>query len=238
MNQVRFEAEIVRADGAVPQDVVRERVYGRVWVVAEWPSDVETREIRVGVLVFGDFDRRNARAYAELFFHDVFLILNLSVPGSFGGIVSMSDGDGRVRDVALSPRVFNAASGLRRLPVDIVAAWYAALGIGAQQLATGGVAVALFQLLHLAYGEESDDASVLRLAHASEALGKRELTRLFELREEIARGLAPVIHPMHDDGLDPRVEDLTAEWIEVVDGAASAVISALQESASAYRGEP
>ena len=33
----------------------------------------------------------------ELFFHDVFLILNLSAPGSFAGIISMAGGELRVR---------------------------------------------------------------------------------------------------------------------------------------------
>ena len=35
---------------------------------------------------------------------------------------------------------------------------------------------------------------------------------------------------MHDDALDPRVEDATAEWIEVVDRAAGVVIRALQQA--------
>src|SRR5205085_5135362 len=74
MNTMRFEVEILRADGAVLQDVVRERVYGGVRVVAEWPGDLATPEIRVGVEVSGDVDRRDAPAYVELFFHDVFLL--------------------------------------------------------------------------------------------------------------------------------------------------------------------
>lgn len=237
MNQMRFEAEILRDEAAVPRDVVRERVYGGVRVVAEWPEDLATSEIRVGVEVGGDFDRRDAPAYVELFFHDVFLILNLSTPGSFAGIISMAGGELRVRDVTFSARIFEYASGLERVPVEQVIGWYDGLGIGTEQIATTGIAAALFQLLHLARGEEDEEQSVLRLAGAAEALGKRdELTRLFELRDEIARGRTPAIHPMHDDGLDPRVEDATAEWIDVVDRAAGVVISALQQLAGAHRG--
>jgi len=232
MNQIRFEAEIVRADGAVPQDVVRERVYGRVRVAAEWPAQLDTPELRVALEVRGDFDRRDAPAYVELFFHDVFLILNLSAPGSFGGIISMAGGDARVRDVTFSARLFTYASGLQRVPVEMVAAWYERLDVGTQQLATGAAATALFQLLHLARGEENEEESILRLARAAEALGKREPRRLFELREEIARGRTPVIHPMHDDSFDPRVEDVAAEWIDVADSAASAVLGALQQAIS------
>lgn len=237
MTPMRFEAEILRTETAVPRDVVRERVYGGVRVVAEWPADLATSEIRVGVEVSGDFDRLDGPAYVELFFYDVFLLLNLSAPGSFAGIVSMAGGELRVRDVTFSARVFEYASGLAQLPLTQVVAWYDGLQIGTQQIAAGGVGAALFQLLHLARSEESEEESILRLASAAEALGKRAaLPRLFELRDEIAGGRVAVIHPMHDDGLDPRVEDATAEWVDVIDQAASVVISELQQSAGAHRG--
>ena len=232
MNRTRFEAEILRDEAAVPRDVVRERTYDHVRVGAVWPEELTTPEIRVALDVSGDFDRRDAPAYVELFFHDVFLILNLSAPGSFAGIISMAGGESRVRDVTFSARVFAYASALEQLPIEKVIAWYDRLRIGTQQIATGGAAAALFQLLHLARGEENDEQSILRIAGAAEAIVGRpaELRRLFELREEIARGRGPVIHPMHDDGLDPRVEDATAEWIEVADNAASVVLRALQRS--------
>ena len=234
MNQMQFEAEILRDDAVVPRDVVRERVYGGVRVAAEWPPLLSTPEIRLAIDVEGDFDRRDAPAYVELFFHDVFLLLNLSTPGSFGGTVSMSGGESRVRDVTFSARVFSYASELEQVPLDRVVAWYDGLQIGTQQLATDGAAAALFQLLHLARGEEDEETSILRLAAATEAIAGRpaELRRLFELREEIARGRTTVVHPMHDDGLDPRVEDITAEWIEVADSAAGFVIRALQRMAA------
>src|ERR1043165_222261 len=78
MSHMRFEAEILRDEAAVPRDTVRGRVYGGVRARADWPVDLAPPEIRVGVEVSGDFDRRDAAAYVELFFHDVFLILNLS----------------------------------------------------------------------------------------------------------------------------------------------------------------
>jgi len=229
MNQMQFEAEVLRDDAAVPRDVVRERVYDGVRVAAEWPPLLSTPEIRIAIDVEGDFNRRDAPAYVELFFHDVFLLLNLSTPGSFGGTVSMSGGESRVRDVTFSARVFSYASELEQVPLDKVIAWYDGLGIGTRQIAEGGVAVALFHLLHLARGEENEEESIRRLAGAAEALGKRDDRRLFELRQEIARGGTMVIHPMHDDGLDPGVEDATAEWIDVADRAAGVVIGALQK---------
>ena len=234
MNQFRFEAEIARTE-QVPVEVVRERVYDDVRVSAQWPDDLGTREIRVTLEVSGDVDRRNAPAYVELFFHDLFLILNLAAPGSFGGTISITGGELRVRELMFSPRVFEYAKPLGRLPLAQVTAWYDSLRIGTQQLAVSAEATALFQLLHLARGQEDEADSILRLASAAEALVGRSasLRRLFELRDVIAHGRAPVIHPMHDDALQARVEDATEEWIEVADAAATTVIGALQEKARA-----
>jgi hypothetical protein len=228
MNEMRFEAEIVRAE-AVPRDVVRERVYGGVRVSAEWPEELGLPETRLVVTVLGDVDRRDAPAYVELFFHDVFLLLNLAEPGSFGGTISVSGSELRVRELTFSTRLFDCARDLQRIPLGKVTAWYDGLRIGTQQLASGSEAVALFELLHLARREEDEEESILRLARAHEALIGANNKPLLALRDTIARGKAPVTHPMHDDALDPRVEDATREWIEIADDAASAVIRALQQ---------
>jgi|SRR6185436_6371483 len=227
MSQFRFEAEIVRAE-QIPAEVIRERVYGSVRVTADWPANLATHEIRVALEVSGDVDRRNAPAYAELFFHDVFLLLNLAAPGSFGGTITITGGELRVRELAFSPRLFEYASHLEHLPLADVVAWYDGLQLGTQQLATSDTAIALFQLLHLSRGEENEEQSILRLASAADALLGRPdpLRRLFELRDSLDR--VPAFHPVHDDGLDPRVGDATREWIEVSDAAATAVIAALQ----------
>ena len=234
MNEFRFEAEIV-LDDAIPVDVVRERVYGGVRVRAEWPEQLAQPEIRVALEVRGDVDRRDAPAYAELFFHDVFLLLNLASPGSFGGTIAITGGELRVRELVFSPHVFTYAAGAERLPLEKVSAWYDSLQLATRQVADGAIESALFQLLHLARVDEDEERSIPRLAGAAEALFGQDhsLRRLFELREAIARGRVPVFHPMHDDALDPRVEDATAEWIDVADAAASAVIGELQKRISA-----
>ncbi len=227
MNEYRFEAGIVLGD-AVPQDVVRERRYGGVRVAAEWPAELAAPRIEVSLVVEGDLEPRDAPAYAELFFHDVFLLLNLASPGSFGGTISISGGALRVRELELDPRLFVQGAPLARLPLADVVRWYDALDLGTQQLATGDVAAALVQLLHLARGPEREEESIFRLAIAADRLTLDAPARLFELRDAIARGRVPVIHPMYDDALDPRVEDATWEWIEVADAAARVVIGALQ----------
>jgi hypothetical protein len=166
----------------------------------------------------------------ELFFHDVFLLLNLASPGSFGGTVTITGGAFRVRELTFDARVFTYAAPLATLPLAAVVAWYDGLKLGTKQIATGGVATALMQLLCLARGPESDDDSILRLAIAADAIGGAKApARLFALRDDIALGRTPSIHPMHDDALDPRVEDATREWIDVADAAAAFVIGSLQE---------
>jgi hypothetical protein len=234
MNQFRFEAEVARGEGML-NDVVRERVYGGVRVRAEWPDDLATPELRIAMEVRGDLTPHDAPAYVELFFHDVFLLLNLASPGSFGGTISISGGELRVRELSFAERVFAYAAPLPTLPLADVIAWYDSLQLGTQQLAAGGVATALVQLLHLARRPESEEESIVRLAIAGERLlGRTKMpARLFALRDAIVTGRAPLFHPMHDDALDPRVEDATREWIEVADAAAHRVIRALQERISA-----
>ncbi|HKR66959.1 MAG TPA: hypothetical protein VJZ00_24745 [Thermoanaerobaculia bacterium] len=226
MNQIRFEAEIIPADAA-PHEVVRERVYGNVQVTATWPDVLTTRELRVAIEVNGDVDRRDAPAYVELFFHDVFLLLNLASPGSFAGTISITGGEFRVRELTFDARCFASAPSL---PLANVVARYDSLRLGTRQIAGTPETIALFELLHLARTAEDEETSIVRLSRAAEALlGRPEsLRRLFELRDEIARGRTVVFHPMQDDALDPRVEDATRKWIEVADAAAAAVVGALR----------
>ncbi|MEA2489233.1 MAG: hypothetical protein QOH21_1025 [Acidobacteriota bacterium] len=225
---MRFEAELA-GNEAVPAGVIRERVYGAVRVVAEWPADLTTPELRIAVEVLGDVDRRNAPAYVELFFHDVFLLLNLASPGSFGGTLSITGGELRVRELTFHPHVFASAAGLPQLPLPSVIAWYDALQTGTQQVATSDEAKALFQLLRLGRAEEDEEQSIVRLATAVEALRVAPEPRLLALRDELLHGRIPIFHPMHDDGLDARVEDATRQWIGIADAAATLVIRTLQE---------
>jgi hypothetical protein len=237
MSEFRFEAEIVLGDAA-PEQVVRERAYGAVRVSATWPDALVPPVIRVAVEVHGDVDRKDAPAYAELFFHDVFLLLNLASPGSFGGTITITGGELRVRELTFDPRVFAYAAPFATLRLTDVVRWYDSVTLGTQQIASPGVATALVQLLYLARSPERDDESIVRLAIAAEAVVARDHipARLLTLRDDIAHGRVPMIHPMHDDSLDPRVEDATREWIELADTAACLVIGALQERIRGHRG--
>jgi len=251
---MNFDAEITRAervaadldsaaDAAVRNsaaDVLRERVYrtegGVVRVRAEWSAaNHEEPSVRVPLEVIDERERRDERdlpAFVELFFHDVFLLMNIAAPGSFGGTVAPSGGRFRIRELTLDPRVFDyarAAGARATVPLANVVAWYDGLGIGTSQIAESSAAKVVFHLLHVARGE-SEAMTVVRLAECAELLNA-PVPPIAALRDAIVSRSAPVVHPMHDDGLDARLDDETYEWSEAIDRAAVAIVTALQQRA-------
>ena len=244
------ETNTSAADVALWRDaaaLLRERAYatenGVVRVAIDWNPLIQRTEdddgpIALDVKVFDARDPRDVVTFVELFFHEVFLLMNLAVPGSFGGAMAiLSDGEHRASEVVLSARVFeyawatatrNGGPSIEPLPLADVVRWYDALQIGTQQLATTDVTKALFVLLHLAGAEENESTSVLLLGQALEALSEAP-PRFFELRDAIVHGTAPVLHPMAEDALDDRVDDASIELVNAADLAASVVVSAIQK---------
>jgi hypothetical protein len=235
-----------QADAAVwreAAEVLRERIYatarGVVRVRADWSTLLEREEVQLVVHVFDEreaADTRDAASFAELYLHDVFLLMNVAVPGSLSAALSVNGGipfglDARMFEYAWVTASRNGASRIAPLLLADVVAWYDALGIGTQQMAPTAIATALFHLLHLARGDEDDVLTILRLAQAAEALELHgaAVRKLYALRDSIVHGTAPVMHPMHDDALDPRVDHDTLDVTDAVDLAASAIVSALQE---------
>lgn len=249
---------------------LRERAYatatGAVRVNVDWrplfERDDDDDLVALDVQVVDErekADPRDAVSFVELYFHDTFLLFNLAVPGSFGGVVmTLSGREHRASEVSLNARLFeyawatakrNGWPSIEPLPLADVVSWYDALQIGTQQLATVGETKALFVLLHLARAEENESISILRLGQALEALFEgpsslcsriatllgdwtkldNALTRFFELRDAIVHGTAPVLHPMADDALDDRIDDASIELVNAADLAASIVVSAMQE---------
>jgi hypothetical protein len=209
--------------------LLRERVYGGVRVGADWSAMAEGGpSVRVPLEVIDERehgDERDLPGYVELFFHDVFLIMNIAAAGSFGGVIATQ------KELTLDPRLFVYA-GLPPLPLRDVVAWYDALGLGTAQIAESGMARALFHLLHLSRGPEDDTVTVLRLAQALEALGLSS-GMLFELRDAVVSGTAPVVHPMQDDALDARLEDAAFDWTAAVDEAARGVLGEVRRQVEA-----
>lgn len=282
MNEEHFDAEITRtgraaadiepittnADVAVWNAAITalgERVYrtdeGVVRVSADWSHAGDDPAMRIPMSIAFDsatLGPRDVPAFVELFFHDVFLLFNLAVPGSFGGVITPAGGEYRTSELIFDAMPFEMAwvtasrnrwPAIAPLPLPDVIRWYDSLALGTRQLATNGVAKALFHLLHLCRAAESDATAVLRLAGTLEALFGTDaaalpsrvaahlgtapplgdtLPRLFELRDAIAAGEGPALHPMQDDALDPQVSDAGLAWIDAADLAASIAVARLQ----------
>jgi hypothetical protein len=225
--------------------VLRERWYGDESVTVDWRPLVEyTGDGPIALEVQVSSDPDGAVSFAELFFHDVFLLLNLAVPGSFGGVVTtLGDGAHRASEVSLSARVFeyawatamrNGAPSIAPLPLADVVRWQHELKLGTQQIASTSAAKALFVLLQLARSEENESATIVALGQALEAMDVHEaaLEPFFALRNAIVHGNAPVLHPMADDALDDRIDEVTLDLVNAGDVAASFLVSALQKSIS------
>jgi hypothetical protein len=254
-----LESITTAADAAVWRSaaaVLRERTYvtagGVVRVRVDWDPLVmrdpgEEAAVQFEVQVADERrkpDARDAASFVALFFHDAFLLLNLAVPGSFGGAIDILSGDEhRASAIALNARMFeyawataarNGSSPIEPLPLPDVIAWYDALHLGTSQVATKDVAKALFLILQLARREEDESTSVIRLAQALEAVldaGEQdddELAQLFELRDAIVHGAAPVLHPLADDSLDELVDEESLALVNASDFAGSVLVSALQ----------
>lgn len=202
-------------------ELLRERVYGDVRVRADWSEFPDKLALEV-IDEREQPDVRDVRSFVDLFLHDAFLILNLAVPGSFGGAFNDLNLDARVFELAW----IAASDTIAPLPLADVVRWYDALSIGTRQLASTNLERALFHLLHLARVEEDDTLSLIRLALAMQALDVKLDAELFELRDAILHGTAPVAHPMYDDALDPHVGEL--DYTELIDRASAAVVGALQ----------
>ncbi|HEY0142617.1 MAG TPA: hypothetical protein VGF48_17090 [Thermoanaerobaculia bacterium] len=227
-----LESIAEQAEATLYETVIRG--YGDVEVEIDLaPLAEPKRSVKLSPLVRGEIDPRDAAAYVELFFHDLFLMLNLAVPGSFSGIVSSP----RTNELRFDARVFEYAwvTAARNdwpyvdtLPLRDVMRWFEAQQLGTAQIATTGTARALVHLLHLARHEEDETASVTRLAQALEGLGAEVPADVDELRDAIARGTARLIHPMHDDSFDDSLDAMALDFTDAADLAASLVVSALQ----------
>jgi hypothetical protein len=218
MNKHKFSAEVARQT-RVPNAaeffrgaaaVLRDRAYGNVLVQADWtPLASDEDVVRMEVTVIGDIEPHDVPAYIELFFHDAFLLFNIAFPGSFGGAITVSGGEFRVNDLSFDAVPF--ACGAPSMPLAEVVAWYPA---GTNQIAATPMQTVLFHLLHIGRGGHDEWMQRARLNECQKALG------IDEPVEDI-----PVIHPMHDETLDARVDDAASD---LIDRAMTRVLIAIQ----------
>ncbi|MCU1244204.1 MAG: hypothetical protein JWN02_114 [Acidobacteria bacterium] len=239
------------------QELLRERTYstaaGPIRVRPQWvmpPPDEPMMNMALRVVdERGRLDPRDVPAFVELFFHDVFLLFNIAVPGSFSGLITAVGGEYRVDELAFDAAPFEYAwvhalrSGspeLEALPLADVLHWYERLGLGIRQLAATPMQKVLFHLLHIGRATPSDMLPMIRLGHCLEALSipRQGLERFFEIRNAIADGTAPVLHPLHDDALDDRLEDASLDWSEPADVVMATILSAIQADVRRGRSTP
>jgi hypothetical protein len=217
----------VRASAA---ELLRERRYGALRVTAEWVDDIAIR-----LRVDGAELESQARSIADFYAHELFLLLNLAVPGSLGVVTPQLDA--YAFEVAWVAAMRNGWPAIEPLPLERVLAWYEGLKLGTSQRATAPAPRALFALLHLATLDPSEPAALLHLGHALAALEVDDprLASFFAAREAAVGGGASIIHPMHDESLDPALGDVDADAIAAADLAASVVVAAVQERIRAPR---
>ena len=218
MNEYRFTAEVARQTrvGTVTDfSALRERAYGSILVQADWMPLVSDEDVvRMEVTVIGQLAPGEVPAYVELFFHDAFLLFNVAAPGSFGGVITVTGGEFRVNDLSFDAAPF--ACGAPSIPLDEVVAWHRA---ETNQIASTPMQTVLFHLLHIGSGGHDEWMQRARLNECLKALG------IDESVEEI-----PIIHPMHDETLDARVDDAATD---IVDQAMVRVLTAIQQAARA-----
>jgi hypothetical protein len=222
MNDYRFTAEIARQTrpaAAITPISLPERSYGGIRVRAGWaPLDSDDDIVRIDVNVIDDEGRLSARevpAYVELFFHDVFLIVNIAVPGSLGGVITVTGGDYRVNDLSFDASPF-ACGITSSIPLEEVASWYPS---GTEQVASTPMQTVLLHLLQIGRGGHDEWMLRARLDACHRALG------IDEPIEEVA-----VVHPMRDESLNSRLDDRATE---VVDRAMVRVLTAIRNAARA-----
>jgi hypothetical protein len=235
MNEYRFTAEVARQarDVSVAKELwsaatvsLREWRYptpgGIIRVRADWrplASDDDIVHIDVSVIdEDGHLAPRDIASFVELFFHDAFLLFNIAVPGSFGGAITVSGGEYRVNELAFDASPF-AAGMSTVVPLADVVAWYHG---GTEQVATSPMQRVLFHLLHIACDEGDQWMLAIRLAACQQLLGISE--PLLDVAD------VALLHPMHDEALDERLDD---DAPDLIDEAMVSVLTAIQEAVRA-----
>jgi hypothetical protein len=237
MSEYRFTAEVARHAPVTNSDAnaaaelwrgaviaMRERVYttpgGIVRVRADWTSLASVHDVvRIDVQVIDDAEHlapRDIPSFVELFFHDVFLLFNIALPGSFGGAITVTGGEYRANDLSFDASAFAYAVVTTTVPLPEVVAWYRG---GTEQIAETPMQKVLFHLLHIARGGSDEWMLRVRLSECLEALGMPD--------PSLSIAGAAVINPMHDEVLDERVDD---DATELIDQAMAHVLTAIQEA--------
>ena len=113
--------------------------------------------------------------YIDVYLHELFLILNLSIPGS----VSLFQTKYRGREIDIDNYFFanslewsNEINWLTiaHIPIQDVATWYKSLNIGIRQISNTNLERVIFSLLHVCNDECASPNGLIWLAHSLESL--------------------------------------------------------------------
>lgn len=229
MNEHRFTAEVARharGAGAAKElwnsatTSLKERVYttpgGIVRVRTDWgPLASEEDIVRVDVTVIdenGHLAPRDVPSFVELFFYDAFLLFNIAVPGSFSAAITVSGGEYRVNEITFDAAPF-AAGVSTAVPLNDVVTWFHG---GTEQVASTPMQKVLFHLLYIGCNGADEWTLRARLDACLQELGISEPSLE-----------ASIIHPMHDEALDDRLDDSA---MEPIDRAMARVLTVVQQA--------
>ncbi|WP_175626137.1 MULTISPECIES: hypothetical protein [Oxalobacteraceae] len=217
----------------------------------------KTQEVPCRVTISGDTAiekgvNSHYQSFVECFLYDVFLILNLSVPGSADFYnVGFIDTDKSFKSLQLSAYYLELLSQdkspdwpkAKTIDVTQVEHWYNGIHRPTAQVAENPVESALFSLLHICrsrgepgdivwifYGFESlfktrvgenFSALVERISlllspdEKQKAVLRKQLRKMYDFRSSFVHGGLQVIHPMHHDGLDDRINSSYGNTVQL-----------------------
>jgi hypothetical protein len=226
MNEHRFTAEVARHARDAKElwssatTSLQERAYttpkGTVRVRTDWsPLTAEEDVVRIDVWVIDDdghLAQSDVPSFVELFFYDAFLLFNIALPGSFSAAITVSGGEFRVNELTFDAAPF-AAGVSTAVPLHDVVTWYRG---GTEQIASTPMQKVLFHLLHIGCNGADEWTLGARLDACLKELDISEPSRE-----------ASIIHPMHDEALDERLDDSA---MEPIDRAMVRVLTAVQQA--------
>lgn len=146
----------------------------------------------------------------------------------------------------------------RFLPLEQVIRWYRTVRVGATQVPNNRMEKVLFALLHLARTEVSVNtvvwlfyaletffdtrqgenvralmnriALLLAPTDKQKAVLKKKLRALYDVRSSFVHGGREVIHPLHNEAIDPRIEKPYLELIRTTEFGFSVLLASIQET--------
>lgn len=149
---------------------------------------------------------------------------------------------------------------IRNLPLERVVSWYRSVRVGVAQIPNGRMEKTVFALMHIARLDISLNTVVwlfyaletffdtrpgenfrtlvgrigllLSPTEAQVKLLKRSLRTLYDIRSAFVHGGRDVIHPQHNERLDPRVNQSFRELIDTTEFGFAVLLASVQEAAS------